>query len=269
MHKIFIQGEMGSFHHEAAVKLFNSKYDIVPCSSFDQVFDQIKGDNIGLSAIENSLYGSINEVYDLIEKSNVKIIGETELSINQNLIGLQNSDLGQVKEIYSHPVALAQCEHFLDKNFPDAERISFEDTAAAVRHINEENNPEKFAIASSVAAELYGAKVFINAIQDNPVNYTRFIAVADRNSKNMNSLKPPKKASIVLTTSHKPGALYEALGIFVKHQINLTKLQSRPVIGEKWSYKFYLDFETELGKAQTVVNDLIKIGNKVSLLGVY
>ncbi len=269
MHKIFIQGELGSFHHEAASKLFGNTYTIIPCASFGQVFSQVQGDNIGLCAVENSLYGSINEVYDLIEKSSVKIIDETELSINQNLIGLKNSVVTDIREIYSHPVALAQCEHFIDQNFPHVERISFEDTAAAVRYIEETGDPAKFAIASFAAAELYDAKIFANAIQDNPVNYTRFVAIADQNAKLSTSRKSPTKASVVLITSHKPGALYEALGIFVKHQLNLTKLQSRPVIGEKWSYKFYLDFEASAADAQAVVDDLTDLGNKVNLLGIY
>lgn len=271
MQQILIQGELGSFHHEAAMKLFGPTIEIVPCPSFHQVFASLNNQNLGLVAIENSLYGSINEVYDLLEKSDAQIFAETELSIHQNLITLPGVTASDITEVYSHPVALAQCENYLAQNLPNAEKVEFEDTAAAVRHITEQNNPNLAAIASRAAAELYQAHILDDQIEDNPVNFTRFVALSKtpETHRQLVNGTPAGKASIILTTNHQPGALYEALGIFVSHQVNLTKLQSRPVIGEKWRYRFYLDLETMPDQVPELVADLGLIGNDVALLGTY
>ncbi|MCL2037784.1 prephenate dehydratase [Candidatus Saccharibacteria bacterium] len=268
MLKILIQGELGSFHHQAAEQLFGRDIEIIPCSTFSQLFARLDDKTIGLSAIENSLHGSINEVYDLLEKSGAQIFAETELSIHQNLIGLPNSDAKEIREIYSHPVALDQCKDYLEKNFPRADKIEFEDTAAAVRHIAAEKDPTKAAIAGVQTLNLFDVKVLAENIEDNPVNFTRFVAL----TKNKSLIPHPDltqtgKSSLILTTGHQPGALYEALGIFVAHQLNLTKLQSRPIIGEKWRYKFYIDFLGNDKEAKNVVKDLQEAGNEVHLLG--
>lgn len=270
MQKILIQGELGSFHHEAAVRLFGRDIEIIPCSSFNNVFTGLDNDTIGLVAIENSLYGSINEVYDLLEKSGARIFAETELSIHQNLIALPGATLKGIREVYSHPVALAQCENYLAKQLPNAEKVEYEDTAAAVRHITEQDNLTLAAIASRAAAELYEIQILDSGIEDNPVNFTRFVAIT-KNLELAQSAKIEKcnKSSIILTTNHRPGALYEALGIFVSHQVNLTKLQSRPIIGEKWHYRFYLDFEANENEIMRVVSDLESLDNKVVFLGNY
>lgn len=272
MHQILIQGEYGSFHHEAAEKLFGNNIEIVPCSTFGQIFDQLDNTNFGLVAIENSLYGSINEVYDLLERTNVRIFAETELSIHQNLIVTNGTVTAKnIREIYSHPVALAQCSDYLNQNFPFAEKIEFEDTAAAVRHITNNEDSGLAAIASKTAAKIHNAKILAENIEDHSVNFTRFVAITKNSSSTKTVLKKTKigKASMILTTDHTPGALYEALGVFVSHQINLTKLQSRPIIGEKWHYRFYLDFEADEPEAKLLITDLENIGNTVTLLGIY
>jgi len=272
MLKILIQGELGSFHHQAAEQLFGQDIEIIPCATFAQVFSGLDDETIGLSAIENSLYGSINEVYDLLEKSGAEIFAETELSIHQNLIGLPNSDIKEIKEIYSHFAALAQCENYLEKNFQQAKKIEFEDTAAAVRHIVELQDPTKAAIAGVQTLNLFDVKMLAESIEDNPVNFTRFVALAKGKAKSLipeQDLPQTGKSSLILTTGHQPGALYEALGIFVAHQLNLTKLQSRPIIGEKWHYKFYIDFLGNSEEAKAVTEDLRDAGNDVYLLGSY
>ena len=271
MQKILIQGELGSFHHEAAMKLFGPDIEITPCASFHAVFSEVDDHNLGLVAIENSLYGSINEVYDLLEKSDAEIFAETELSIHQNLIALPGATMADIKEVYSHPVALAQCENYLADQLPSAEKVEYEDTAAAVRHIVEQNNPSLAAIASRAAAELYQTQLLAKQIEDNPVNFTRFVALSKTAEIHRHLVRqaPAGKVSIILTTNHQPGALYEALGIFVLHQVNLTKLQSRPVIGEKWRYRFYLDLETTHEQVKEIIADLELIGNDVVLLGTY
>jgi prephenate dehydratase len=309
MLKILIQGELGSFHHQAAEQLFGRDIEIISCTTFAQLFTRIDDTTIGLSAIENSLFGSINEVYDLLEKSGAQIIAETELIIHQNLIGLPNADAKEIKEIYSHHVALAQCEKYLEKNFPSAEKIEFEDTAAAVRHIVETGDPTKAAIAGVQTLNLFDVKMLGESIEDNPVNFTRFVVAVKkmprhsgldpeskpsmsssdlirgssknhidsgypatrgfRNDNMMIDLPQTGKSSLILTTGHQPGALYEALGIFVAHQLNLTKLQSRPITGEKGRYKFYIDFLGNATAAQKVAKDLQQAGNEVHLLGSY
>ena len=270
MLKILIQGELGSFHHQAAEQLFGQDIEIIPCATFAQVFSGLDDETIGLSAIENSLYGSINEVYDLLEKSGAEIFAETELSIHQNLIGLPNSDIKEIKEIYSHFAALAQCENYLEKNFQQAKKIEFEDTAAAVRHIVELQDPTKAAIAGVQTLNLFDVKMLAESIEDNPVNFTRFVALTkNKNLIPRSDLPQTGKSSLILTTGHQPGALYEALGIFVAHQLNLTKLQSRPIIGEKWRYKFYIDFLGNSEEAKAVTEDLRDAGNDVYLLGSY
>lgn len=271
MQQILIQGELGSFHHEAALKLFGPNIEIAPCPNFHNVFNQLDIDNLALVAIENSLYGSINEVYDLLEKSDAQIFAETELSIHQNLITLPGVAISDIKEVYSHPVALAQCENYLTDRLPSAEKIEHEDTAAAVRHIIEQHNPSLAAIASRAAAELYQAQIVDEQIEDNPVNFTRFVALSKTPETHRRLVRgaPTGKSSIILTTNHQPGALYEALGVFVSHQVNLTKLQSRPVIGEKWRYRFYLDLEITPNQVSELISDLELIGNDVILLGTY
>jgi len=272
MLKILIQGELGSFHHQAAELLFGHDIEIIPCATFAQLFAGLDDTTIGLSAIENSLYGSINEVYDLLEKSGAQIFAETELIIHQNLIGLPDANIEGIKEIYSHFAALAQCENYLEKNFPNAKKVEFEDTAAAVRYIAAEKDPTKAAIAGVQTLNLFDVKMLAESIEDNPVNFTRFVALARKDARDLipkTDLPTNGKSSLILTTGHQPGALYEALGIFVAHQLNLTKLQSRPIIGEKWRYKFYIDFLGNAGEAENVVEDLQEAGNEVYLLGSY
>ena len=375
MLKILIQGELGSFHHEAAVKLFGENIEVVPCASFAELYvklaensgakspkksTQDSGDKtqksrgnspdsddlIALSAIENSLHGPINEVYARLENlattGQIQIFAETELAIQQNLIAFKNATSGDIREIYSHPVALNQCENYLAQHFPDAEKIEYEDTAAAVRFIAEQNDPTKAAIAGAQAAELYRdrVKILARAIEDNQINFTRFVALAppekvahfremlkivpdlasvsggetDANrennfakntnsvtlsgepkprtrsegseSKNLEGLTPENlikksgdkqnyksgashKTSIVLITSHKSGALAEALNLFAQMQINLLNLVSRPVIGEKWRYKFYIDFAADAAKSGDIIAKLRENGHQVIFLGNY
>jgi prephenate dehydratase len=283
--RILIQGERGSFHHAAAVQLFGADIEIVPCPSFAAVFARLDDVGVALVAIENSIHGSIHEVYDFLEKSGARIFAETEIAVHQNLIGLPGARSDQIREIYSHPVALRQCQDFLDQNFASTERIEHEDTAASVRFIVERGRSDCAAIAGETAAKFSGAQILARGIEDNPVNFTRFIAVrvgSDSSpissstssptllSAPLKPLLPPSgKISIVLTTSHRAGALYHALGVFDRRQINLTKLESRPVIGEKWRYKFYLDFVADIDAGRRVVADLRDLGNDVVWLGDY
>lgn len=239
--KIAIQGEQASFHDIAAQQFFGADIERVCCDTFAATFAAINdgtADN-AICAIENSLHGSINEVYDLLMKYQFPIIGEVYLRIDQCLIGLPGADIQDITEVYSHPVALAQCEDYLDTALLRAKRFESHDTAASVAMVKQRGDKHLAAIAGKAAAELHGLEVLAANIETNEQNYTRFVVLGRPGE----AVPTRTKTSLVLRTSHKPGALYAALGAFAKRSLNLSKLQSRPVIGNAWKYLFYIDIE--------------------------
>ncbi len=269
MTTIAIQGDVASFH-DIAAKDFFGESSRAYCDTFADTFAALadgRADN-AVVAIENSLFGSINEVYDLLLKHSFSIIGEVYLRIDQCLIGLPGTKLEDVTTVYSHPVALAQCEAFLDENVPQALRSEYHDTAAAVKLVKEQGDAHAVAIAGKEAAELYGMEVLAENIETNKENYTRFVALS-RTAPVVSGEE--SKTSLVLTTSHQPGALYQALGTFAKRSMNLSKLQSRPIIGKAWHYMFYVDVggaATEPAFQEALV-ELKEQGCEVTLLGSY
>lgn len=236
---IAIQGARASFHDIAASQYFGSDSKRVFCDTFSETFRSLAADDAdyALCAIENSLYGSINEVYDLLVGHDFRIVGEVYLRIEQCLIGRPGATIDSIDEVHSHPVALAQCEHFLDTTLPGAIRMEYHDTAASVEMIANQQNASVVAIASREAAVLYGMQILASSIETDAQNYTRFVVLA----KHPTSGVVANKTSLVLRTDNSAGALYRALGCFAKRGINLTKLQSRPVIGNAWKYVFYID----------------------------
>jgi len=272
--KVAIQGVQGSFHDLAAQHYFG-EYTPVCRDTFHEVFTDVSSGeaDFGLVAIENSLYGSINQVYDLLlEHDDIWINGEIYLRINHCLIGLPDANIGSLQEVYSHPVALAQCEEFLDRELAAAEQHSHHDTAASVEDIKRWNDPTKAAIASEKAARLSGLKILKQNIETHHQNYTRFIVL----SKNRDVSEAAGKTSFVLTslkndTDLRAGSLYRALGCFAKHGINLSKIESRPVIGRAWHYIFYMDFDAGLNSelAQQALDELKSLGAEVRILGSY
>ncbi|HVI60539.1 MAG TPA: prephenate dehydratase domain-containing protein, partial [Candidatus Saccharimonadales bacterium] len=225
--RVAIQGEAGSFHHLAGRHWYGEDFEIVACPTFPAVFKALrtgKADQ-AVVAIENSLYGSINSVYDLISKHGHPIVGELSERIHQHMIGLPGTKAKAVKAVVSHPVALEQCSDFLDRFLPKATRTEYYDTAAAAQLVKTRGDQRYVAIASGLAAELAGLPVLLRNIENDPHNYTRFVVVAPDGRVPAGA----NKASLVLQTSHKPGALYAALGVFAAAGINLTKLQSRPI----------------------------------------
>lgn len=236
---VAIQGDQASFHDIAATQLFGEGRRVY-CDSFASTF-QVVGDgkaDVALCAIENSLYGSINEVYDLLLVHNLRITGEIFLRIEQCLIGLPGAKTKDIKKVYSHPVALAQCEAYLDTKLAQVEREEYHDTAASVALIKELNDPSIAAIASREAAELHGLTVLAPSIETNKENYTRFVSLGKTEPAG-----PKDKTSLVLELGHEPGTLYAFLGVFARRSINLSKLQSRPIVGKAWHYIFYVDIE--------------------------
>lgn len=225
--------------------------------------------DLAVVAIENSLYGSINPVYDLILKHQFAIVGEVYLRIEQCLIGLPGAQLADATSVYSHPVAIAQCEDFLDNNLSQTDRHEYQDTADSVLHIKQLGDTRNLAIASRQAAERYGLEVLAESIETNKENYTRFVVLAKQSSLQDNA--PSTKTSLVITTNHQPGALYNALGSFAKRSINLNKIQSRPIVGKAWHYMFYVDVNIGSAEGDFVAAraDLEAQGCTVTVLGSY
>ncbi len=237
--EVAFQGAAGAYSEEAAYRFFGSEIHTKPCESFADVFNLVERDEVqfGVVPIENSLEGSINQVYDLLLDSALRVCGEIEHRISHCLIAMPESGLDTIKRVFSHPQALAQCRSFLRRlNY---EIIPTDDTAGSVRMIREKGVAENAAIAGARAAEIYGMKVLTQEIEDNPHNFTRFFILSREDS-------PPAaddKTSIVFSVKDRPGVLYETLCEFASRNISLTKLESRPTRQKPWEYNFYLDFE--------------------------
>jgi prephenate dehydratase len=236
---VAFQGEIGAYSEMAVYKYFGFKAKAIPCRSFSEAFRSIELGEVdyGVLPVENSIEGSVNQVYDLFLKYDLKICGELILKIEHCLIANPNADLNSIKRVYSHPQALAQCSNFLEKLM--CEIIPTYDTAGSVKIIKEKNVEDTAAIASERAAEIYGMKILARNIADIPDNYTRFIILSKEDAPSSGN----DKTSIIFSIKHVPCALYEALGVFAKRGINLTKIESRPSKGKPWEYIFYLDFE--------------------------
>lgn len=265
--KVAFQGEVGAYSEIAVYKYFGTSVQLIPCRSFSEVFQnvELKKVDYGVMPIENSIEGSVNQVYDLLLTHDLKICGEIILKIEHCLIGNPNAELSLIKRVYSHPQALAQCSKFLERLM--CEVIPTYDTAGSVKIIKEKCSINEAAIASEKAAEIYGMKILARNISDILDNYTRFVILSNKDA-------PPSgndKTSIIFSVRHVPGALYEALGAFAKREINLTKIESRPTRKKPWEYIFYLDFEghkTE-PKCMEALNELRDKALFVKVLGSY
>jgi len=237
--RIAIQGEPGSFSHEAATKLVTDAV-IVPFSLSAEVFAALAGGKVDAAVIpiENSLAGPVSEHYDLLLTHDVKVVRETLLRIRHNLIAISGSSAGEIDRVFSHPVALAQCRRFLAEH-PRMESYAFYDTAGSVKQLVELRDRHAAAIASEAAAHFYGAQILIADIEDNPENYTRFFLVR----RTADAVPDPEsnKISLAFSLENRPGSLVAALTEFSSLGTNLTKIESRPVHGKPWEYIFYLD----------------------------
>ena len=266
---VAIQGDVASFHDIAARRFFSQQSQPICCDTFDGTFKALDSGeaDYAVCAIENSLYGSINEVYDLLLRYNFSIIGEVYLRIEQCLIGLPGANIRDLKEVYSHPVALAQCERYFETMLPNTKLLELHDTAASVVFIKTKNDPTLAAVASEEAATLHGMSVLASSIETNQQNYTRFMVL----SKTKSRVEGANKTSLVIRTRHTPGALYNALGAFATLNINLSKLQSRPIIGKSWHYMFYVDVEAGANEPafQQAIDALLSQGCDVQILGSY
>ncbi len=244
MKKIAIQGTLGSYHDIAAHHYFGEEeIELICCDRFSDIFDMIKEDShvMGMLAIENTIAGSLLQNNELVRSSNTEIVGEYKLRISHSFVCLPDEDWDDITEVNSHPIALMQCREFLN-NHPAIKVVEAADTALSAKAIKEQNLRGHAAICSSAAAELYGMKILESGIETNKRNFTRFLVVADkwvadeeRKNRKLN------KSNIVFSVHHASGSLSQVLSILSFYHINLTKIQSLPIIGREWEYQFYVD----------------------------
>jgi len=231
------QGEPGAFSEAAAGRL-NPSAETMPCRAFEDVFAAVASSAAthGVLPIENSVGGSIHRNYDLLSEHELPIVGEVELKVEHNLIALPGVTLADVRRVYSHPQALAQCEVFL-RSLEEVDIVATYDTAGSARMIRDGDLRDTAAIASRRAGEIFGLSILRERVHDYDSNVTRFIVIA----RDPTPLGPPDKTSILFAMPNKPGALFKALSVFALRDIDLAKLESRPLRGTPWEYVFYLD----------------------------
>jgi prephenate dehydratase len=273
---IAFQGARGAFSEEAARKLLGLKTSVLPCERFEDVFNSLKtGESAGaVVPIENTLAGSVHENYDLLQRFEFPIVAETSVRIVHNLIAPKGVPFSKIRQVYSHPVALNQCLDFFAAN-PQIERIPFYDTAGSVKMIVAERRTEAAAIASSVAAEIYGARILKRSIESDRQNFTRFFLLRKPGFARRHPVRAAKgtvwKTSLVFTTKNTPGALFRALSAFALRDLSLTKIESRPLRGKPWEYLFYLDFLGYAGaeNSKNALNHLGELADYLRVLGCY
>lgn len=269
------QGERGAFSEQAAHKLLGVKIETRACRTFEEMFEAVSRSqaDCAIAPIENSLAGSVHKNYDLLTASSLVIVGEASLRIIHNLIAPEGVAFEQVKRVYSHPVALAQCERFLRDN-PQMEVVPAYDTAGSVKMIIESDRKDEAAIASSSAAEVYGARILRPGIEDDAKNFTRFLLLArpgDARSIRIREVTGRRKTSIVFRISNRPGALFRALEPFASHDINIAKIESRPIEGRPWEYSFYLDLVGDAAepRIERALAHLSEMAESIRVLGSY
>ena len=247
MKTVAIQGVKGAYHDLAAYKYFKEKYDeeveIFPCKQFKDVISAVKRDSsfIGIMAIENTIAGSLLQNYELIRESDLVVTGEQKLHISHSLVALPEDTMETIVEIGSHPIALMQCANFLD-TLPRVKVVEEDDTALCAKNIAENQLKGHAAICSSYAAELYGLTVLEEGIETNKRNFTRFLLLANSwLAEDLVNESEIDKSSIVFTLPHTEGSLSKILTILSFYDVNLTKIQSLPILGREWEYLFYVD----------------------------
>ena len=265
--KIAIQGILGSYHDEVAKLRFGDDSNIIECLSFDTLVDSVKNEvaEIGIMAIENSIAGSIIPNYSLIDNYDLSVIGEYYISINHQLMALPGIDYRSIETISSHPMALLQCKDFLKST--NKTIIENKDTAEVARMISDEKISTMAAIASPKAAEIYGLDILMSNIQTISNNETRFVFISKNDNKDFQNLN---KASLKIILSHESGSLAKILNIFNDYNINLTKVQSIPVIKTPWKYSFFIDLTFNKSDAFMKAIELVKRNSEfLKIFGIY
>jgi prephenate dehydratase len=268
-HKIAIQGYEGSFHQIAAEGYFHESIDIIPCPSFSDLAYKCSDAAItdgGVMAIENSIAGSILSNYQLLQGADLFIKGEIYLQISQHLMALPGQTVNDIVEVRSHPMAIYQCRQYL-KNYPNMKLVEAEDTALSAKQVRDNNLVGVAAIASKKASELYGLEIIAPNIETVHNNYTRFL-ILGRQANDVD--ESANKASLYFGVNHEPGSLAKALTALAEINVNVSKIQSFPVIKKEWEYYFHLDVEFEsLEQYEQGLEALKKYSNKLRVLGLY
>jgi len=236
---VAFQGERGAYSEIAARRFFGVAIELLPCESFDLVFKSVESQKVdsGIVPIENSQAGCIHQNYDLLLKHRLRIVGELNLRVEHNLIGHPGAALNSIRMVFSHPQALMQCQGNTAK-LKGVKIVAAYDTAGSVKKIKEEKLLDAAAIASELAAKTYGMKILKKGIQDNPENFTRFLVLRKTNALPVGA----NKTSLVFSLKNVPGALVRSLSAFALRDIDLYKIESRPLHGKPWEYFFYIDF---------------------------
>jgi prephenate dehydratase len=271
--RIGFQGALGAFSQEAVVQLLGDKVEVVPFPRFEDVFRALTRRKIDAAVIpiENTLAGSVHENYDHLLHFDVRIAAETNVRIIHNLIAPPGIRFKDIRKVYSHPVALNQCLRFFARH-PKIESTPFYDTAGSVKMVMEEKAADAAAIASSVAASIYGAHILRRSIEDDRRNFTRFFLLyASKRTPLPRREAKAWKTSLVFTTRNVPGALFRALSAFALRDLNMTKIESRPLHGKPWEYLFYLDFldKEEEPRVQNALRHLAELADFMRVLGSY
>lgn len=267
--RIAIQGVEGSFHQVAAQTFFGKQSSVVCCLSFPELIRKTidkKQTGAAVMAIENSIAGSILANYNLLQSSDLKIVGEVYLQIKQQLLVNPGISLEDIREVHSHPMALQQCTTFLDKY--NWKLVETEDTALSAKHVHQHKSKHIAAIASKLAGDLYGLSVVAPNIHTLKNNYTRFLVL--KRAADVASIENANKASVIFSTDHSRGSLAKVLTKIADAGINLSKLQSFPIPGSDWLYSFHADMEFEdMNQFNLLIDNLIAVTNKLKVYGVY
>jgi prephenate dehydratase len=265
--RVAFQGEPGAFSEAAAIQLLGESITTVPRATFEGMFRSIAegtADAI-LAPVENSLAGSVLRVFDLLLENRLAIVAETILPIEMQLIALPGATLSDIRSVASHPMALAQCEHFFAAH-PKWKRVPAEDTAGSVREAISARDKSRAAIAGRRAADHYRAVILAERIQDNAENFTRFVLLVPEKAAASWLTGEARKTSLAMRLAHRPGALLASLEPFAKHSVNLLKIESRPIHGRPWEYQFFIDVEAE--DAANLDHALAEVRNATSELRV-
>ncbi|MBD3750640.1 MAG: prephenate dehydratase [Sphingobacteriales bacterium] len=265
--RVAIQGIKASFHEEAALKFFGEDIETIECNSFKQTFQKLEAGEADyvVMAIENSIAGSLLPNYSLLREYNFPVIGEVYLHIQLHLMALPGVKFEDIKTVTSHPIAIRQCGDFLD-DFPELKVIESNDTAACAKKIKEENLTDTVAIANTLAAKLYGLNILERRIESNKKNYTRFLVLTDKKEETKNA----NKASLCFQVSNDVGSLAKVLNILAENEINMSKIQSMPVLGKRNEYNFYVDVEwSDTKKYEDAISKILKYTVNFSIMGEY
>ncbi len=273
MKRIAIQGFEGSFHDITAHRYFEGEQlQLICCATFEEVFENMKNDPtvVGLTAIENTIAGSLLHNYELLRNSGMSVVGEHKTHICHCICCLPGQDISDIHEVHSHPVALMQCREYLAQH-PAIKIVEDEDTAGSAKYISENQLEGVAAICHADAAALYGLKVLENNIEDNKHNFTRFLVLSDpRKADMMRPINETDKSSIVFSLPHEEGSLSQVLSILSFYKMQLTKIQSLPIIGREWEYMFYVDVTyDDLVRYRQAIDAIIPLTRELTILGEY